>query len=846
MCARLAGLLPNLISPHQRAFVRGHSIFDNISLAQEICREVGKPDGRPNVVFSLDMRKAYDRLEWDFLFAVLRHFGFADHWIEIIKACVTSVCFSVIFNGQVKRFFHASRGLRQGDPLSPSLFILAEDVLSRLFTARLSRMDEFSTTLARFPTHLLFADDILLFLNAKRHTITKVLDLLAAYSNSSGQRMNPAKCCFFLPSKAPRSQAYVIRSTTGFERGSFPFIYLGVPVGPGKRQARHFQHIIDRIMERTNGWQAKLLSDAGRLVLIKHVLSLIPIHILSATTIPEICLKKIESILANFFWGKSDYGKRRHWCKWDKLCRPVGEGGLGIRNLRDVRRAFILKKCWMVASSEFIWGVFMRAKYRIPVSPVFWSGPQRCSPEWREMLMHRLDFAAKCGWNVGRGDISFWRDNWCKDFSFEHLAVDGFDEDKLCEFWNGEMWDFGDLIPTIGEELSLLTLENAPTLSEDRDMLFWRLTSSGMFSVSLAWESVRRRGRTNRVLAQTWASPMPTKSKLLIWRMLKSILPADLVVKHRGFQLASQCVCCSEPKEESLLHLFLDSDLAVSLWSYFGSVFAVPNQPSYSLMARLSWWFFACKGSSHFATLGRMAAIAICRQIWSYRNNTVYGGMCKPFVHARLVVIDTLQFVEHLVTPGITSSSFGKDSLLMIGITPRDPPISPLSRRLWSPPSRDRSSIHCASTISGQMAGVGAIISDHDGGMLGALAGPIGPSHPRAADTLALRWSVDLATNMGTHAVDFWASSDFLIENISLPCPLWNYSESWSTIQTFFHHHSSSIRSTPRVGNAIALALADWGLSLDRVTFFCSVDTLQLRVRRALVRDVRAFVDPGG
>lgn len=144
-----------------------------------------------------------------------------------------------------------------------------------------------------------------------------------------------------------------------------------------------------------------------------HVLSFIPIHILSATSIADLCIRKIESILANFFLGKSEFGKRRHWCKWKELCKPVVEGGLGIRNLRDVRGAIILKKCWIVACSDTLWGVFMCENYRIPSSPVFWFGLQRCSLEWHELIEHRLVFVRRCGWHVGRGDISFWRDNLC-------------------------------------------------------------------------------------------------------------------------------------------------------------------------------------------------------------------------------------------------------------------------------------------------------------------------------------------------------------------------------------------------------------------------------------------------
>lgn len=182
----------------------------------------------------------------------------------------------------------------------------------------------------------------------------------------------------------------------------------------------------------------------------------------------------------------------------------------------------------------------------------------------------------------------------------------------------------------------------------------------------------------------------------------------------------------------------------------------------------------------------------------------------------------------------------------MIGITPRGPLIPSLRRRHWVPPTRGHSSLHCASAHAGSLAAVGAIIRDHDGGFLGALAGLVGASFGRATDLLSLRWSVMLSEHIAAPVVEFWSSSGFLVENIDLPCPLWNYLESWTTIRFYFHCHGSRIRLAPRAGNAIAGALAVWGLSLDRVMFVSTHDRLTLHVRRALIRDARAYLDPGG
>lgn len=193
------------------------------------------------------------------------------------------------------------------------------------------------------------------------------------------------------------------------------------------------------------------------------------------------------------------------------------------------------------------------------------------------------------------------------------MAIDGSSSEKLRDFWNGDHWDFDDLMPTIGHELVQFSLECAPMSTDSEDILFWKLSSSGMFAVNSAWDSVRKRVCRHRMDCMVWSSPLPTQSKLLVWRLLKAILPVDLVVKKQGVCLASRCFCCEAPGEESLVHLFIHSDLASCLWDYFGAVFAVRDQPTHSLLALLTWWFHSCRGSSHFATQGRMAAIAICQ-----------------------------------------------------------------------------------------------------------------------------------------------------------------------------------------------------------------------------------------
>lgn len=186
---RLEGILPKFISPNQSGFTKGRSITENILLAQEIVVDIRKRSKTANVVFKLDMAKAYDRVSWSFLMKVLDKMGFNKLVTDKIWRLVANNWYSVLINGQYYGLFHSTRGVKQGDPLSPSLFIMTVEVLSRALN-NLNSLPGFKgfglPKWSERTTHLAYTDDTIVFDSADSYSLRMIMKTLNEYEKQSG------------------------------------------------------------------------------------------------------------------------------------------------------------------------------------------------------------------------------------------------------------------------------------------------------------------------------------------------------------------------------------------------------------------------------------------------------------------------------------------------------------------------------------------------------------------------------------------------------------------------------------------------------------------------------------
>ena len=314
---RLKTLLPRIVSDSQSAFVPGRLITDNILVAFETLHHM-QHQKRGNVgsmALKLDMSKAYDRVEWRYLQRVMESMGFHSRWVAIIMECISTVSYSILVNGEPHGFITPSRGLRQGDPLSPYLFLLCAEGFHSLLQKGKMAGDLKGVSISRGGpkiTHLFFADDSLLFCKATTANVDRIQGILSQYERTSGQQINKQKTTIFFSKSTPHSAQTAVKDMLGVPAITQYERYLGLPSFIGRAKYSSFAQIKERVWSKLKGWKEKLISQAGREVLIKSVAQTILAYAMSCFRLPTRLIKEIEVLIRRFWWGQSGEKAKMH------------------------------------------------------------------------------------------------------------------------------------------------------------------------------------------------------------------------------------------------------------------------------------------------------------------------------------------------------------------------------------------------------------------------------------------------------------------------------------------------------------------------------------------------------
>jgi hypothetical protein len=357
---RLKSVLGKIISNSQNAFVGGRQILDSVLIANEYLNSQRR-SGEARLLCKLDLEKAYDHVNWDFLLYMLQRCGFGERWREWIKFCI-------LVNGVPSDFFQSSRGIRQGDPLSPLLFVVVMEALSRMLNAAMLQglLPGFSVSFrgneALVVNHLLFADDTLIFCGAQVKHVRNLRCTFLCFEAVSGLRINLGKSELVPIGKVEdvESLAHIL----GCRIGSLPMTYLGMPLGASFKSISIWNGVIEKVERRLASWKKLYLSKGGRVTLIHSTLSSIPSYYLSMFPIPVSVAKKLERLQREFLWSGLGDETKFHLVNWHRVCTPIKAGGLDVRNVVNFNQALLGKWIWRFSQErDALWRSVIEVKY---------------------------------------------------------------------------------------------------------------------------------------------------------------------------------------------------------------------------------------------------------------------------------------------------------------------------------------------------------------------------------------------------------------------------------------------------------------------------------------------------
>ncbi|GJY80765.1 RNA-directed DNA polymerase, eukaryota, reverse transcriptase zinc-binding domain protein [Tanacetum coccineum] len=539
---RLVVVLEDLVSDVQSAFVAKRQILDGPFILNELFQWC-KMKKKHTMIFKVDFEKAYDSVRWDYLDDVLKRFGFGEKWCGWIQNCLLSSKGSVIVNGSPTKEFQFHRGLKQGDPLSPFLFLLIMESLhismQRVVDAGLFRGIQVGSSLQ--VSHLFYADDAVFMGHWSEANIDTILRVLDCFYHASGLRINMLKSKLMGISVSSDKVDQAAKKI-GCAILQVPFSYLGSKVGCLMSRIQSWSEIVNNILTRLSKWKLKTLSIGGRLTLLKSVLGSLPIYHMSLFKVPAKVLLNMESIRCHFFNGIEHNGKKPIWVKWNKVLASKEKGGLGVSSFYALNRALLFKWVWRFCTQQSaLWTKIIKGihgedgkigKHVRSHHPSLWLDIVK---EVQHIQRQGTDLMGFIHRKMGNGvDIRFWEDKWRGDNTFQS--------------------DFPRMYALETQKNILVALK----LSHD-DLLcsFRRAPRAGAESFDIFSSNLPDANSLPVVSSKTrWIKVVPIEVNIHAWKVKLDILPTRLNISKRGMDIESILCPLCEKNVESSRHIF--------------------------------------------------------------------------------------------------------------------------------------------------------------------------------------------------------------------------------------------------------------------------------------------------
>ena len=659
--------LGSLVSINQSAFVPGRRISDNILLTQELMRNYHRGRGPPRCAFKVDIQKAYDTVDWNFLRSILIGFGFHYKMVEWIMVCVTTTSYSICVNGDLHGWFNGKRGLRQGDPLSPYLFTLVMEVLTLILQKKVNNSPEFQfhhLCEQQRILNLCFADDLFLFARGHPDSVAVIMQALEEFKNVSGLVPSIPKSTAFFCNVPTALKASILQSMP-FAEGSLPVRYLGVPLISSRLLYRDCKVLVEKLESRVNDWRNKFLSLAGRLQLIRSVLSSMHIYWASVFILPSRIIHDLEQLLRGFLWCQGEMKRGKAKVAWESVCKPKQEGGLGIRRLADFNNALMTTHIWSILThKESLWVRWIHS-YKLR-GRSFWDVPclGDVSWGWRKLLAIRPKVRPYIWHKINNGrTTSVWFDMWCEISPIRNLLTNrdiiraGFSlTDSVYDVLTHGNWRWPADWSTRYQNLFNIPVPNIVDEMEDR--ILWRDLEGTFrpFSVACAWDSLRMRSDLVEWVNVTWFPHCIPRHAIHLWLVIKHKLKTQDRLRESDVGpdvdlSLLRCPLC-EVVPDSHPHLFFECQFSMQVWlqiRLLAGMDGVPPIMDDVLMAIIP----TSKGRSVPSIISRLVLAATSYYIWLERNS-------RLFKRKKSTVDEVVQVIVHTIRLKLVTFKFKK------------------------------------------------------------------------------------------------------------------------------------------------------------------------------------------
>ncbi|XP_028554221.1 uncharacterized protein LOC114580528 [Dendrobium catenatum] len=701
---RMKPVLSFVVGEEQGAFVPGRSISNHGLLAQEIIgnfQHSTKLSGM--MALKVDMEQAYDCMDWATLEHVMRLMEFPEQFINWVMCCISFPKFQLIINGCRSDWIYGRSGFRQGCPLSPYLFILCSELLTKAIAQRGGTIGVQVSRHAPTVSHLLYADDVLVFADASASNARTTIALLRDYCSWTGQRINCAKSAILFSKRCPLWKQRRIARDIDFRRVQ-SLEYLGIQLVMRKLTKSDFTKVVRSVSDKVNVWGRRHLSLAGRATLIRTSLLATPMYLMTHTAVPAGTLNAIERMARQFLWQKNPSKKGLHYVSWRELCCPLSAGGLGFHASSTWQSPLRARLAWDVLHNDgSLLGRTIAAKYGLDL----WNSPvgRSASVTWKIIKDGAMALRPIVRWNIWNGNrVDALHDIWIADRCLARwpsfFAVDAVEGRMVSDFLDDNLQWHRDLIH----------LSFGPTLAE-RIFAIPTRTRGGRDSPELINLPL---GTT--ITAQAYKGSFPPahyqflwlrkfklhpREQLFWWRILRGAVPTNEWLCRRELTVNGDCPWdCNQL--ETLEHLTVKCSMLAEVLRVLGGWgIGIPFFDS---------WEDMLGGLAHAAENNPSGGRLYCYivyQIWRARNDKI---------HAR---------------PYGTPTVLAANALAML---PKCYAMPILEQWCTSQPSR-LSSSHCwctpppgwvkfnvdASVRPNAVAGLGVIARDHAGRLIAAV-----------------------------------------------------------------------------------------------------------------------------